>query len=752
MADESPQPLTLVEACQRGNIETVRRLLDAAAARLLPSGKPASHNPQSSDGHSDAHPLSVFDWYTNDRTPLFHACEGGHIAVVSLILDHPLASPAAITPECLWAPECDGDTPFIGACKSGCTELVSMLMRRGGLACTPYNRDSGNNAVVSAVVSKSVAMLELVAPLCPWFWRGEKCHQPVPPWNPMAVAAREGSMAVILWLLDRINPQYIATSVVELPPLCEACLAGRANVVALLLRQSGVDATGVASSQQFTPLHHAVRSGNAAVVRLLLADPRVNPNTSNRYGDRRNPLTWACSEGFLEVAQALAADPRVNVTAKATRHGWSVFGVACDAGQAHIIKWLATLDGVNPCERVDSGWSGLHAAVQRMRTAAVEALLQILPPDACTWRDVDQWLPLHVAAYVGSAECLDLLLRHGGDRVDVNALCKEKTGARGRGVTALHLACSQSHPHVAVRLLADKRVDPSLCRLELVKLCKSTLEQRDYAALRALVGSGRIDLNVPQGSFTYLGTELAGLDQLSELRRCGPSRVVDGVYAHVELLLADERVDPCAPRGAGVSYPQHDKTRVDECWRNTRGRTTVWSSDEGIVVGSSSGSGSDGYVTVRDDRAFMPSYWGRGKSARPWPRCLPPLLHLALLRERFEETATMKRLLACPSVQASAPAVLRRALKDHAVRIRFLRLRRARFPRTLLLERAARKQSTWLRRRTLLLVRMMCHTGRASSICHIGHAHRLVILQPPGLLQTSQQWRRQVPRRAGARC
>ena len=729
MACEPPIALRIAQACERGDVENVRLLLDAAvecAPHVDKDGNPGSSTRTSGGPQPCDHPLSVR--HKRGCTALFAACAAGHADVVSAIREHPLASPAAIDPERLWAPDHDGDTPFMAACRSGSTDLASMLMRLGGLACVAHNHTTGNNAIIAAVISQSVAMLELVAPLCPEYWRTDagpaaQVHQPRPRWNPVGFAARGGSVSVMRWLMDRIIPTYMTIAgVPKQPPLCEACACGHAGIVALLLGVSGVDVSGAASSQQFTPLHMAVRGGSATVVRMLLADPRVNPNACDRFGERRPPFTMACAEGQLEAAQALAADPRVDVAAKATREGWSVFGVACEAGQADIIKWLATVDGVNVCERIENDWSGLHAAVQSGRTAAVEQLLQVLPPDACTWRDGDRWTPLHVAAYVGSVECVDVLLRHGAN-LDVNALGDAKTRKRGGGATPLHLACSQSHPDVVLRLLADERVDPSLCRLELVKLCQSSLEDRDFRALAALVGSGRIDMNVAQGSFTYLGTVLARLNSLNTACGILPglSVVRDGVRRYVELLLADELVDPCAPRGPGVRYAKRDKTRVDERRQATRGRTTVWSSDEGIVYGCSSTSGSDGYVTVRDARAFLPSYLGRGKSARPWPRCLPPALQLALMREDFEDTGSMERLLACPSVQASAPAVLRRALKDHAVRTRYLRLRRARFPRPLLLESAARKQSAWLRRRALLLVRMLCHVGRASPLAGVKH-------------------------------
>ncbi|KAK8146532.1 hypothetical protein G3M48_002994 [Beauveria asiatica] len=53
-----------------------------------------------------------------------------------------------------------------------------------------------------------------------------------------------------------------------------------------------------------TALSAASRNGHESVVRLLLADPDVNPN--HQDGLSRTPLTWASTRGHVAAVQALS--------------------------------------------------------------------------------------------------------------------------------------------------------------------------------------------------------------------------------------------------------------------------------------------------------------------------------------------------------------------------------------------------------------------------------------------------------------
>ena len=61
----------------------------------------------------------------------------------------------------------------------------------------------------------------------------------------------------------------------------------------------------------YTPFHIACCLGYLEIVQLLMQDPRVNINTSEKAG--MTPFHEACRDGYLEIVQLLIQDPRVNI-------------------------------------------------------------------------------------------------------------------------------------------------------------------------------------------------------------------------------------------------------------------------------------------------------------------------------------------------------------------------------------------------------------------------------------------------------
>jgi hypothetical protein len=57
------------------------------------------------------------------------------------------------------------------------------------------------------------------------------------------------------------------------------------------------------------PLRWACQGGHVEVVKLLLADPRVDPSAGNQYA-----IVWATENSHLQVVKLLLDDQRVDVT------------------------------------------------------------------------------------------------------------------------------------------------------------------------------------------------------------------------------------------------------------------------------------------------------------------------------------------------------------------------------------------------------------------------------------------------------
>ena len=124
-------------------------------------------------------------------------------------------------------------------------------------------------------------------------------------------------------LLDQASNHISATLLVEQlsgfhpcslpyhlwPSLHCASYFGLTNIVAALIERGG-GSINQRDCVGFTPLIHAVRQGNEAVVQLLLTQDDINPNKSDNTGN--TPLWLASFHGREGVAELLLARDDIN--------------------------------------------------------------------------------------------------------------------------------------------------------------------------------------------------------------------------------------------------------------------------------------------------------------------------------------------------------------------------------------------------------------------------------------------------------
>jgi hypothetical protein len=150
-------------------------------------------------------------------------------------------------------------------------------------------------------------------------------------------------------------------------------------------------------------LAEAYASGHTEIVRLLLADPRIDPSDNGE----QLTLSGACERKIPEMVRLLLSDPRVE-----PGHP-NVIVAACRGGNAEIVRTLLAYESVDPSAEDNDGNDGLA--------------------EACG---------------AGHTEVVRLLL--ADERVDPN-----------REDILLH-ACRQGFTEVLRLLLADPRVNPSI--------------------------------------------------------------------------------------------------------------------------------------------------------------------------------------------------------------------------------------------------------------------------------------------------
>lgn len=98
------------------------------------------------------------------------------------------------------------------------------------------------------------------------------------------------------------SPRYRA-------PLHIACARGHLSVVKLLLADERIDANKMVNG--YTPLHAAVSNGQSHVVDYLLAHPKVDVNAKDQRGD--TILHHACRNGNVQLVEKLVRHPRGKV-------------------------------------------------------------------------------------------------------------------------------------------------------------------------------------------------------------------------------------------------------------------------------------------------------------------------------------------------------------------------------------------------------------------------------------------------------
>lgn len=118
-----------------------------------------------------------------------------------------------------------------------------------------------------------------------------------------------------------------------------------AEVKALL--QAGVS-PNVIDSKGNPMLIVAIRDKSPKVIDLLLKNPSINANLSNKSGE--TPLMIAAIEGELSVVKALVLEKKVDVN----KTGWTPLHYACSSGRLEVAEFLvsngAMVNALSPSE------------------------------------------------------------------------------------------------------------------------------------------------------------------------------------------------------------------------------------------------------------------------------------------------------------------------------------------------------------------------------------------------------------------
>ena len=383
-------------ACQNGHSEVASILLKYGANPTLSLTNGISPLIiASSEGHLEVvecllvNPSVALNVQAIDgSTAVFHACENGHLAVVSALLKYG-TNPTNHTKK--------GITPLMIASSRGYPKIVECLLKAG----VDANAQALKGATAIFFASKN-GHAEVVSILL-WY----QANPSIPTYKgetPLTISSSKGHHEVVDCLLKNTDNSHVGMK--ESEAIYNACECGHHIVVAVLLKY-GVSPNSITNGD--TPLMIASSEGHLDIVKHLLT---VNVDINAQAEDGTTAVYRASANGQSEVVSTLlkyGADPNIPA-----RNGYVPIIVASYKGYDKVVECLLE-DGVNINAQTTEGCTAIFCASSNGHSAVVSVLLKNGANPMLSTNS--RFTPLLTACEYGHHEVIELLWTSG---VDIN--------------------------------------------------------------------------------------------------------------------------------------------------------------------------------------------------------------------------------------------------------------------------------------------------------------------------------------------
>jgi ankyrin repeat protein len=268
---------------------------------------------------------------TDDRTPLSHAAQMGHEAVVKLLLAQDGVDPDSHG----WL---DGITPLLYAASNGCDAVVKLLLADDRINLNAYN-----------TYEEDVSFMK----------------------SALGFAAQKGHVAVVELLLAEDGVDQYFEDDEDQTALSIAAKYGHEEVVELLLtKRIPLDSWFAQNS-----LRSAVREGHDGVAKLLLKAMKVQLKTEEVDGEI---LLMAAENRHEAVVKLLLAEERIDLNYERKWYpGETALSLAARQGHVTVVRLLLAKDGVDPHRKDCYNKTALSWAEERKHAEVVKLLTSI---------------------------------------------------------------------------------------------------------------------------------------------------------------------------------------------------------------------------------------------------------------------------------------------------------------------------------------------------------------------------------------